>query len=629
MAVTELLSVILGLLQWGSLYQGALVIVVTDNHSVLSWLRNRCAKNVYAQALLRLIIRMEVRGQYEVWSEDIRSEDNHLPDALSRLLDRSGREDLVERKRWEHFSQMRGKKFSIVDPFHTFPDSWFNTPNERNWTMLLPGESSEDFFRWNLPAKEGIGLGPDIPHMGPIGTSPLSPNSRANLERRLEAAKKFLKDRALANQTQVKYGSAFKIWSEFRALLGEDAYLREDHRQNAEALLDFIAYQGVLRALKHGTVQGYLTAIRHYHMDAGLGDVTKHPRIASAMTGLKKASGAVIQKRPVTPQMLIHILERLQRTGQVLHTFLIGGVQGPFFFMLRASEYSASSQGNWDQEKILRRKDIKWKLNDKYTHMYWRADEVEIHIRSSKTDQVGVGVFRSMKLSGEVLCVVKAFQQVYELGLRMEDTAPFFMTPSGVMITRTMVSDILKSAAKDLGDPLDEYSSHSLRRGGATALYSKGYSREAIMYLGRWKSDTWLRYAKMTQEQLSTAGKDIATASYTLAGSSTVDTPRNLGQRQRNSDPDLNMLAWYDPDPTDPGTFVLLSIQYDSDLDRRVAYYVPVSTWDREKFNLPADPARRVEELSKEYAVLVSDPREVEGWIAAHPVLLHLGGLRR
>ena len=46
MSITELLSVVLGLLQWDSTYRGALVIVVTDNHSVLSWLRYRAAKNV-------------------------------------------------------------------------------------------------------------------------------------------------------------------------------------------------------------------------------------------------------------------------------------------------------------------------------------------------------------------------------------------------------------------------------------------------------------------------------------------------------------------------------------------------------------------------------------------------------
>ena len=264
----------------------------------------------------------------------------------------------------------------------------------------------------------------------------------------------------------------------------------------------------------------------------------------------------------------------------------------------------------------------------KYTHKFWRADEVEIHIRSSKTDQVGVGAFRSMKCSGETLCVVKTFQQVYELGADMEDTAPFLMTPSGLMITRGMVSDILKSAAKDLGDPLDEYSSHSLRRGGATALYSKGYSRESIMYLGRWRSDTWLRYAKMTQEQLTSAGKDLATASYTLAGGNTAYEPnRHSGPQGALSNPDENMLAWSDPDPEDPGIFVLLGIQLDPDLDRRTAYYIRVEVWDREKHRLPMDLPSRIRELSVNHTVLFSDPCEVEGWIAANPVELQVGGI--
>lgn|GEM_PF-2798199 len=631
MAVTELLSVILGLLQWGDSYQSSLVIVVTDNHSVLSWLRSRCAKNVYAQALLRLMIRMEVRGRYEVWAEDIRSEDNHLPDALSRLQDRSGREDRVERQRWEHYSQLRKKIFAIKEPLHPFPSSWFSTPGNRNWTLLLPGESEAQFNLWNSsPTASQTPLTvPGVPPaVGTFGTTPLSPQSRASLQRRLESAKDHLKTNALASTTRAKYGAAFRVWTEFRHLLGCEPYLSGDHRENTEAVLDFIAYQGVLRALKHGTVQGYLTALRHYHLDAGLGDVSKHPKITAAMTGLKKLSGASVQKRPVTPQMLIHIYERLRSTGQVLHSFLIGGVQGPYFFMLRASEYAASSPGVWDQDKILRRKDIKWKLLGKYTHKFWRADEVEIHIRSSKTDQVGVGAFRSMKCSGETLCVVKTFQQVYELGADMEDTAPFLMTPSGLMITRGMVSDILKSAAKDLGDPLDEYSSHSLRRGGATALYSKGYSRESIMYLGRWRSDTWLRYAKMTQEQLTSAGKDLATASYTLAGGNTAYEPnRHSGPQGALSNPDENMLAWSDPDPEDPGIFVLLGIQLDPDLDRRTAYYIRVEVWDREKHRLPMDLPSRIRELSVNHTVLFSDPCEVEGWIAANPVELQVGGI--
>ena len=598
MAITELLSVILGLLQWGQSVRGGLVIVVTDNHSVLSWVRSRCARNVYAQALLRLMIRLEIKEGFEVWSEDIRSEDNHLPDALSRLRDRQGNIDSAELGRWEHYSSLRGGTTFDIEPVrYPFPESWFSTPNNRNWVMLLPGESVSDFEVWHPTQLESDqpSFEEGLPFLPSAGAS-LSLENRATLRARLDAAKEVLKDNALAKSTHTKYNSAFKLWSEFRDMFGKDPFLRGDPRENAEDLLDFIAYHGVLRELKHGTVQGYLTGVRHYHVDAGLGDVTKHPRVTASMTGLKKASGAAVQKKPVTPQMLMLLQEKLRATGQTLHQYLADCILTQFFFMLRASECTGSSQNVVDLDKVIRRKDLKWKRNGRYIQQFWRADEVEIHIRTSKTDQVGVGAFRSMRVSGEALCVVKALQDVYALGLEMEDTAPLFMTPTGIMVTREMVSEVLKSVALDLGEYADEYSSHSLRRGGATALYSKGYSREEIMYMGRWKSDSWLRYAKMTQQKLCFAGRDIATASYTLAGGNTRRSPQSRPWGV-GVDPDLGVQAWSDPDPADPGTFVLISVEYDKDLDQRVAHYVSLAVWEKEKHRLPSDPSARVKEL--------------------------------
>jgi hypothetical protein len=130
----------------------------------------------------------------------------------------------------------------------------------------------------------------------------------------------------------------------------------------------------------------------------------------------------------------------------------------------------------------------------------------------------------------------------------------------------------------------------------------------------------------MTNGQLSAASKDLATASYTLAGGGTADSPRHPGRKKGAPDPDIGMSAWYDPDPKDPGTFVLLNVQFECQADQRVAHYVRLSVWDQEKYRLPTDPAKRVEELSKRHEVLHSDPGEVEDWIASHPVHLHMGG---
>ena len=77
--------------------------------------------------------------------------------------------------------------------------------------------------------------------------------------------------------------------------------------------------------------------------------------------------------------------------------------------------------------------------------------------------------------------------------------------------TRT-VTAALKRCVKML--KLDEIgiyetlvSTHSLRSGGATAMFLNGISETVIKKMGRWSSDTFLLYI---QEQLSIFLRDVA-----------------------------------------------------------------------------------------------------------------------
>lgn len=141
MAITELLSVVAALLQWGSKLQHSLVLIITDNQNVLRWIRKRGAKNLYAQALLRLITRLEIRGEYQVWTEDIRSKDNHVPDCLSRLRTRDGDIDVEESKRWESLMTQVDKRIEISDAGFCFPESWFSSRDPSKWSLAVPGET--------------------------------------------------------------------------------------------------------------------------------------------------------------------------------------------------------------------------------------------------------------------------------------------------------------------------------------------------------------------------------------------------------------------------------------------------------------------------------------------------------
>ena len=68
---------------------------------------------------------------------------------------------------------------------------------------------------------------------------------------------------------------------------------------------------------------------------------------------------------------------------------------------------------------------------------------------------------------------------------------PVFCLACGRVLERSTVNTALKAAAVALGlDPAD-HATHSLRAGGATALYAIGWPPSKIQRRGRWLSDCW------------------------------------------------------------------------------------------------------------------------------------------
>ena len=63
-----------------------------------------------------------------------------------------------------------------------------------------------------------------------------------------------------------------------------------------------------------------------------------------------------------------------------------------------------------------------------------------------------------------------------------------FTSPSGKVLHRGKVEDKLRQAAQQLDIPAPMVSTHSLREGGATAMWAAGHSVEEIQRRGRWVS---------------------------------------------------------------------------------------------------------------------------------------------
>ena len=79
----------------------------------------------------------------------------------------------------------------------------------------------------------------------------------------------------------------------------------------------------------------------------------------------------------------------------------------------------------------------------------------------------------------------------------MSPDAPLFGGVGGGPLLYTTVQARLKKCAKAIGlDPAD-FGSHSLRSGGCTSLRAAGVSWEVCKVVGRWRSNSALRYSQL------------------------------------------------------------------------------------------------------------------------------------
>ena len=99
------------------------------------------------------------------------------------------------------------------------------------------------------------------------------------------------------------------------------------------------------------------------------------------------------------------------------------------------------------------------------------------------------------EVPGNPLCPVAAVAAMQELFPQRrsggeEESLPFFRWSNGEPVKRSYIREILGAAAVRLGYPRKRMGVHSLRVGGATALWvgTKG-NGPVVRRLGRWASD--------------------------------------------------------------------------------------------------------------------------------------------
>ena len=175
---------------------------------------------------------------------------------------------------------------------------------------------------------------------------------------------------------------------------------------------------------------------------------------------------------------------------------IVAALLTAWFFMLRAREFCDSS--GMDEEMILRGQDVQ--LSVKGEAVAEKAEEATVQFRKTKADQEAFGTCKTLLKTGvKKVCVVTALAELREAAPRRfgngpESHLPLFRWASGQVLRRLEVQNLLQRAAKEVELPAERFQSHSLRIGGASALYQATGEVELVKRSGRWTSSAVHRY---------------------------------------------------------------------------------------------------------------------------------------
>ena len=164
-----------------------------------------------------------------------------------------------------------------------------------------------------------------------------------------------------------------------------------------------------------------------------------------------------------------------------------------FFGFMRVSEYTSSHKTKYDPTSTLLYEDLSI-ANDMAT----------IHIKASKTDPFREGVSIRLAANNSLLCPITALRQY--LAVHPSRTGPLFTYHSNKYLTRKDMNLLLR----DTTDGMVNTSSHSLRIGAATTAAAMGCPKWLIMSLGRWSSDCFRRYIRISNHTITNASHVLA-----------------------------------------------------------------------------------------------------------------------
>ena len=135
---------------------------------------------------------------------------------------------------------------------------------------------------------------------------------------------------------------------------------------------------------------------------------------------------------------------------------------------------------------------------------------VRIHLKQSKTDQMGRGADIILGRTDQDLCSVTAM--LGYIAYRGSRPGPFFLVSQDKPLLKVQFVPEIRKVIATMGLPQEQFAGHSFRIGAATSAALAGVEDSTIQLLGRWHSAAFLRYIRTPASHLAELSSILANA---------------------------------------------------------------------------------------------------------------------
>ena len=242
------------------------------------------------------------------------------------------------------------------------------------------------------------------------------------------------------------------------------------------------------RRMGFKAIKSYLSALRFKCIMRGRTfNLAGMDRLYYLLRGIRRVQGIShcrLPRAPITTYNLIQIHNLLYSGSYSVYQRRLywSASTLAFFGLLRVSEYTCPTTCIFSAEHNLMTRDV-----------YINLGVIRLNIKVSKTDPFRQGCTLFIGPTNDLFCPVAALSRFLEL--RGTTAGPLFRFNDGTFLTRQRIATLLKKSCDNI-----RINTHSFRIGGASALSAAGYSDSQIQVIGRWNSNCFVRYLRLTEK---------------------------------------------------------------------------------------------------------------------------------